>query len=168
MAAKAEKAGKAAKTAKGANPPAAHSPGSLIWLQGLLCGAVVTLATPSALLAAALLAPAVLAYRLDRQPGRPIARAILVCALAGMVHPLRALWAGGHSMPLALAMLGNAWTWLPAWAAAGGGWLLAELAPLGLRAVLELLAVTRAAQLRAQRARLETEWGIPPAATMDE
>ena len=133
---------------------------SLIWLQGLLCGSIVTLATPSALLLGIMLAPAGLAYRWDREPGQPMARVVLVCALAGAVIPMRTLWGGGHGMPLAVAMLGDVWTWLPAWAASGGGWLLAELAPIGVRAVLELAVLARATRLRAQRAKLENEWGI--------
>ncbi len=142
--------------------PTTNTPRMAIWLQGLLCGAIVTLATPSAVLAGVLLAPALLAHRLDRQPGRPTARAVLVCALAGVVHPLHRLWLGGQTMSLALTMLSDSWTCLPAWGAAASGWLLAELAPIGLRAAMELTAITRAARLRAERARLEQEWGISP------
>ncbi|MBV8458066.1 MAG: hypothetical protein JO122_15785, partial [Acetobacteraceae bacterium] len=39
---------------------------SLIWLQGLLCGALVTLATPVAMLLGVLLAPAIGVVMLDR------------------------------------------------------------------------------------------------------
>jgi len=152
-----------------AKPPTAkasggeESPRSLIWLQGLICGGVVTLAPASALLGGALLAPALLAHRLDRQPGRPVARAVLVCALAGAIQPLYALWQGGHSLALAGLLLSDPANLLPSWSAAAGGWLLAELAPLGVRMVLELGVHTRAARLRAERARLESEWGIAPA-----
>lgn len=157
-AATADKPHKAASSNTGTEPRR-----SLIWLQGLLCGAIVTLATPSALLIGILLAPAGLAYRLDHEQGQPTARAVLVCALAGTVSPLLVLWRGGHGMPLAVAMLGDPWTWLPAWSAAGGGWLLAELIPIFMRAVLELTAITRATRLRAQRTKLENEWGITEA-----
>ena len=44
---------------------------SLTWLQGLLCGAMVTLATPTALLLGVILGPALLAVLLDHEPGRP-------------------------------------------------------------------------------------------------
>jgi len=139
------------------------APRSAIWLQGLVCGSVVTLATPSALLGAVLLAPALLAWRLDREAGRPVARAVLVCALAGAIHPLVRLWLGGHSLALATVLLSDPWSYIASWGAGAGGWMLAELSPLGLRMGLELAAVTRAARLRSQRAQLEREWGIPAA-----
>src|ERR1041384_3722306 len=42
---------------------------SFVWLQGLLCGALATLATPTALLLGVLLAPAFLAIALDQAAG---------------------------------------------------------------------------------------------------
>jgi len=49
--------------------------------------------------------------------------------------------------------------------AGAAGWLLAELSPIGVRAALEALSLTRAAKLRSARARLVDEWGFsePPA-----
>ncbi len=47
---------------------------SLVWLQGLGCGAVVALVPAMALLLGALLLPGVLAVVYDRQAGRPVAR----------------------------------------------------------------------------------------------
>lgn len=154
----------AAKTAKPAAPRnAATAPRSLIWLQGLLYGAVVTLATASALLGAILLAPAVLASRLDDEPGRPIARVVLVCGLAGAIHPLYALWQGGHTIGFAVFLLGDMRVLALAWGAGIAGWFIAELAPVGVRVGLELSALTRTTRLRAQRAQLERDWGIAPA-----
>ena len=45
------------------------------------------------------------------------------------------------------------------------GWLLAEAMPIAVRAALEALSITRAARLRAERARLVEAWGLesPPA-----
>ncbi len=40
---------------------------SLVWLQGLLCGAMATLATPTALLLGVLLGPALLAILFDHE-----------------------------------------------------------------------------------------------------
>src|SRR5579872_1024082 len=101
---------------------------SLVWLQGLLCGAVATLATPTALLLGVLLAPALLALMIDRQPGRPKARSIALWSMAASVAPLRALWIAGHTMAGAAALAGNLRVVITAWSAAAAGWLLAELA----------------------------------------
>ncbi len=168
--ARAPRIGKAIPANTGPAKPLREADGSrsLIWLQGLLCGAVVTLATSYALLIGVMLAPAAIAYRLDRQHGRPVARAVMVFALAGSIQPLHELWRGGSGMAMALGLLGDVRTWLPAWAASGGGWLLAELAPIFVRIILDIAARSRAARLRAQRTRLEQEWGIPPTPEEDE
>jgi hypothetical protein len=135
---------------------------SLVWLQGLLCGAVVTLATPTALLLGVLLGPAILALVLDRQPGRPKARGVALFNMAAAIDPLRTLWMSGHSMSNASALLGDMHILGMAWSAAAAGWLMAELAPIAVRAVLDVLSVARVARLRAERTRLAQEWGLGP------
>ena len=132
---------------------------SLIWLQGLLCGAMVTLATPTALLLGVLLGPALLAAIFDHEPGRPRARSIALCSMAAAVRPLRTLWTTGHSLATATALLGDLRVVGTAWSAAAAGWLLAEITPIAVRAVLEALGMARAARLRAERANLVETWG---------
>jgi len=151
--------------ARATKPPRAGTSGRIIWVQGMLCGGVLALATPTAILLVGLLAPAALAWHLDRQPGKPVARAVAVCALAGAIGPLAILWRSGHSLTVALAMLGDPFALLPAWAAAGGGWLLADLLPLLLRFTLEITANARAARLRAESAQLQSDWGVSPPGT---
>ena len=153
---------------KAANKPATVAKPrqrSLIWLQGLLCGAMVTLATPTALLLGVLLGPALLAIALDREPGRPRARSIALCSMAAAVIPLRTLWTTGHSIATATALLGDFQILATAWSAAAGGWLLAEGVPIAVRAALEALSITRASRLRSERAGLAEAWGLelPPA-----
>ena len=55
--------------------PARHRLPSLIWLQGLLCGALVALAPSLAMLLASFLGPVIAAALFDREPGKPRARA---------------------------------------------------------------------------------------------
>jgi hypothetical protein len=133
---------------------------SMVWLQGLLCGALAMLAPPTALLAGVLLGPAVLALLFDRQPGKPRARSIALFGMAASVDPLRTLWVSGHSMQVAVALLSSLHVLGIAWAAAAAGWLLAEVAPVAVRATLEALSISRAARLRASRARLADECGF--------
>jgi hypothetical protein len=146
-----------AHTAGTARPPRQHS---LIWLQGLLCGAMATLATPTALLLGVLLGPALLAILLDHEPGRPRARSIALFSMAVAVDPLRTLWTAGHSMATATALLGNLQLLGTAWSAAAAGWLLAEMTPIAVRAGLEALDIAHAARLRAERAKLVEAWGL--------
>lgn len=152
---------KAAARSGTSRQPRQHS---LIWLQGLLCGAMATLATPTALLLAVLLGPALLAIALDHEPGRPRARSIALCSMAASVEPLRTLWTAGHSMATASALLGNLQIVGTAWIAAAAGWLLAEVTPIAVRAGLEALSIARSARLRAERAELMEAWGLesPP------
>jgi len=136
--------------------------GSWRWLQGLVCGAVVTLATPTALLGVLLLAPALVAFLLDTAPGRPAARPMLLWGLAASVRPMVALWTGGHTNGHALELAGDVGVLATAWAAQAGGWLTACILPLFINVALDAAAATQAARLRHARFRHEEEWHIPP------
>jgi hypothetical protein len=143
--------------------------GSGLWLQGMACGALVTLATPTALVGGVLLLPTIIVYFVDRTEGRPTLRAVLLFGLAASVRPLLALWSGGHSMELGLSLLSDPATTVLAWSAQGGGWLLAQFVPLLMRLILEAQARIEIARLRGERQRLAEEWGLPAAdATADE
>ena len=155
-------------------PPRAAAPlgrqRSLAWLQGLVVGALVTLATSTALLLAVLLAPAMVAFVFDRAPGRPVARSVALCGIAACVGPELALWGAGHDLAAATGLLADLWTVGVAWTACAAGWLLAELAPIGMRAVLDALGLARAARLRTGRGKLAEEWGfggLPDQATRE-
>jgi len=148
---------KAAPTPGTKPQPRQHS---LVWLQGLLCGAMATLATPTALLMGVLLGPALLAILLDHEPGRPRARSIALCSMAASIDPLRTLWTVGHTIATAMALLSNIRVVGLAWSAAAVGWLLAEIIPIGVRATLEGVSVARASRLNAERAKLVETWGL--------
>jgi hypothetical protein len=133
---------------------------SLVWLQGLLCGALATLATPTALLLAVLLGPALLAMLLDREPGKPTGRSVALFAMAASVDPLKTLWLAGHTLATATALLSNLKVLGSAWIASAAGWLLAQLLPIAVRTVLDALSIARSARLRAERAKLVEAWGL--------
>lgn len=145
-----------------APPKAAAGPPSnaVLWAEGLLCGALVTLLPTVALLLGTLLGPAIVAVVLDKQPGKPIARSVGLCTLAASIDPVRTLWAAGHDLAASLALATDMNVVGSAWSAAAAGWLLAELAPLGVRAALEGLSLSRVAQLRARRAALVEEFEL--------
>ena len=155
-----------AKSPSAAAPRATADPGrsnALMWMQGLACGGLVAVLPPTALLLGVLLGPALVALYLDRQTGKPIARSVLLCTLAASVKPVRTLWAAGHGAAASIALATDADVVGTAWAAAAAGWLLAELAPVVVRVVLEMLSRSHAARVRAVRAALAEEWGLDPA-----
>ena len=140
-----------------ARQPRQHS---LVWLQGLLCGALATLATPTALLLGVLLGPAFLAVAFDSEPGRPVARSVALFSMAASVRPLKTLWMSGHTMQVAASLVGDLQVVSAAWSAAAAGWLLAQILPIAVRTVLDALGLARSAQLKAERAKLVSEWGL--------
>jgi len=160
--AKAAKAGKApGRQAASGSPKGGVR--SVVWLSGLACGVLAAIAPGVAIVAAGLLAPGFVALKLDQDPGRPMARTVLTCGLAGCVHPVITLWNTGQSFEAAMAIVTDPGVLGVAWSAAAAGWLLTQLAPLIVRAGLEAAAIGRATRLRAARGRLAEEWGIDPA-----
>ncbi len=133
----------------------------MLWLQGLLCGVLTALATPTALVLGVLLGPGLLALMFDRAPGRPAARTMLLFGLSATVFPILALWKAGHTMEAASVLACDPGTVVLAWSAAAAGWLLVQLAPLVVRLALESLALSRRRRVRALRARCAEEWGFP-------
>lgn len=137
------------------------------WLQGLACGAVLTLAAPSALLFAILALPTLLVWIIDRDPDKATARNVLLFAAAMALPSLAALWQAGRGWEASLDLLTQVNRLAAAWAVQAGAWLLSELAPVLIRLSLDLSANNQAARLRARRASLEADWGLPPPADPD-
>jgi hypothetical protein len=152
------------KPTRGPKARVAGSNRSVVWLSGLACGALVAIAPGIATVAAGLLAPGIIALKLDRDPGRPVARTILTCGLAGCVHPVITLWNTGQSFDTALAIVTDPTRLGLAWSAAAAGWLLTQITPLAVRAALEAAALARSARLRNARSRIAEAWGIEVAA----
>ena len=121
---------------------------------------MATLATPTTLLLTILLAPTLVALLLDRKAGRPTARSVALANMAASVAPLHGLWAAGHTMSAALGLVSDYSVIAIAWSAAAGGGLLAELAPVTVRAALDGMSTARATRLQAERARLSAAWGL--------
>jgi len=134
----------------------------VLLLAGLACGALVTLATATAVLAGILLAPGLLSLVLDQAPGRPTARAVMLFGLAATMQPLATLWRTGDHVGIALDLASNLSTLATAWVAQGGAWILCELTPLVIALVMEAISRTQAARLRSARTGFEEQWSLPP------
>ena len=141
-----------------AKPAVAGRRGASVWFQGLACGALATLATPTALLAGMLLIPSFVVATLDRGAGKPVARAVLLCGLAASALPMADLWAGGYGMGQGVALATDPRVLAVAWAAQAAGWLMAALAPVLVRVLLDAHAGGEMARLRRERAALEADW----------
>jgi hypothetical protein len=134
--------------------------GSLIWIQGLACGALAALAPAIAVQAGILLLPTLIASILDRNPGKPTARSVLLCALATCIEPLRTLWNSGHGLGDGLSALASVQVVAITWSASAGGWLLTQIIPLIAGFVLDAAASARIAHLKEKREALIREWGL--------
>jgi hypothetical protein len=133
---------------------------TVVWLSGLACGILAALVPGIATVAAGLLAPGLVALKFDREPGRPMARTVLTCGLAGCVHPMITLWNTGQSFDTAITIVTDPTAIGIAWSAAASGWLLTQIAPLAVRAALEGVALARSTRLRAARSRIAEAWGL--------
>jgi NAD/NADP transhydrogenase beta subunit len=133
---------------------------SFVWLQGLICGAMVTLAPSLAIMLTFLLAPGLIALVLDRSPGRAVARGVLLFGLAAAVGPAKTLWEGGLAMPTAIQLMTDPLIFGTAWAAAAVGWLVGEVAPIVVEMVLTSSRKVRILKLEAARAKYAEEWGL--------
>ena len=120
----------------------------------------MAVAPGAALLVACLLTPGVLAVRLDREPGKPVARTVISCGLAGCVRPMLMVLDADFSFDAATAAMTDTVILCTAWSAAAGGWLLTQLIPVGVRVVLEVNALTHAAALRLASERIRVAWKL--------
>ena len=134
-----------------------------MWIQGLACGAALTMAAPATVLALLLLAPALATLLLEAEPGRPWGRTTLLAGIATAISPVFTLWSSGAPIGGALVAASDPGTLLACWLAQAGAWLATQIVPLVIRLVLDANASARAAQLRRLRASYEKDWGIPPA-----
>lgn len=126
--------------------------------QGLLLGALVILATPTAVLLAVLLLPTAMSMLVESTPGRPATRAVALFGLAGACMPLDALWRSGHDFGTTLVLATDIRTLAVGWSAQAGGWLLTQLLPFAVGLVLQARSGAEQARLRRRREAIEAEW----------
>jgi hypothetical protein len=132
---------------------------SWLWLQGLACGAALSIATAPVILAGVLLAPGLLVHATEKTPGKPVGESMLLLGLATVFMPIRILWENGHSLQACIDLLSDPARIGVSWLAAGAGWLMTELTQILGREYYEVAAKRRIASLRRERTELEEEWG---------
>ncbi len=149
-------------TAREAPPQTARL--NLPWLQGAACGLVLAFATPTALMLAVLLAPALACAAAEQGKSETIRAVALLCA-AGSFSPLWRLWLGGDRMGDAIGLLSDPLTFLGAWGAGACGWAACQVLPVLLRALWNAKEAARGRAIVAEMARTREEWDLEDAQT---
>ena len=145
-----------ARTAQAAAPK-----GSLVWAQGMVCGALLAFATPTALVLGVLLAPALACFVGERAQGRTMARGVALCCGAATVSPLWHLWHGGNSVGAALELLSDPLCLVLAWGAGACAWALCQVLPVVVRTTWEMRMAARAKAIEAELVACREEWDLP-------
>jgi hypothetical protein len=132
---------------------------SWLWVQGLACGAALSIAPGPVILMAVLLAPGLVSYAIESGDSKPVSETMLLLSVATCFMPLRVLWESGHSLDASVALLCDPARTGLSWVAAGAGWLMEEAARFIAQQASDASTRRRVAQLQKERADLVTEWG---------
>jgi hypothetical protein len=138
----------------------AQAKGSMLWLQGLVCGALLAFAPATALLLVVLLAPALACLATDTEPGRGMTRAVALACVAGALPPVWHLWMAHDTMEMALALLLQPLTLCLAWGAGACSWALCQVLPVLLQSLWNVRETVRARAIKTELKRLKDEWHL--------
>lgn len=141
-------------------PAPARAKGSLLWLQGLVCGAVLAFAPATALLLGVLLAPAFATMAADTEPGRGTTRAVALACTAGALPPAWHLWMAHGGIDVALALLCLPLTVVLAWGGGACAWALCQVLPVIVQSAWNVKEGVRAHAIRAELERLKENWHL--------
>lgn len=130
------------------------------WGTGMACGAAAVALPAAALMLGALLLPGLVAWLLDRAPGRPTATTMILFGTAAALPALPGFWDGGMNASAALTQLANPSISGMAWMAGAIGWALTVLLPMAAAGLLDVQARSRLRTLRAARRKLEQSWDL--------
>ena len=137
--------------------------GSLVWIQGLACGALLTFAMPTALLLAVLLAPSIICFLADTAPQRGVLRAVTLSCAAASFSPVWHLWQQAGRLDAAVASLSDLTTLMLAWGAGASAWALCQVIPVVLRTAWDMREATKARIMQSEIDQLVEEWALDTA-----
>jgi len=148
--------------AEGQAPPRAAGRGRRLWM--LLALGVFLLPTlvvlfPTAIVVAALMLPTLVAYMVDRTPGRAFTMTVGLLNGAGTLPGVLQLWSKGHSLLATQDVLSNMIFWLSAYVAAAVGWCIFLMLPPILRTYYDAITDTRVGALQKKQDKLRELWG---------
>ncbi len=145
-------------------PAGPAAKGSILWIQGLACGALLTFAAPTVLLLATLLGPAIACALGEKNTPGSSTRAVALCCAAAALSPVWHLWLHGDSMDAALNAVANPLVLVTAWGAGACAWALCQVVPVVLRTAWDASEAARARVMQAELARTRQDWDLPPKA----
>ncbi len=137
--------------------------GSLVWVQGLACGALLTFATPTALLLGILFAPVIVCLLASAGDDSNVLRAVATSCAALSVGPVWHVWMAGGHMDAVGAVLATPSTLCLAWGAGAGAWALCQVLPILFSVAWELRETQKAKAIQLELDALKEEWGLTDA-----
>lgn len=144
---------KAAKSAgKGGSP-------YVFMLVGLIVLGLMVFGAPALLLFVIGSIPAMVAYVVDREPGRNATLAVAAANFAGVAPFIFELLVTGPTMDRALAMLTDVFVIAVMFGTAGIGWLLVLGMPKVATVYIEVTNEAKIKAMRREQKRLVDEWG---------
>ena len=159
---------KAAAAPTGAAPAKSANKGGayLFVLVGLIVLGLMIFAAPALLLFSVGVIPAMVAYVVDREPGRNATLAVAAANFAGVAPFIFELLVKGATMDRALGMLTDVFVMAVMFGTAGIGWLLVLGMPRIATVYIEVTNEAKIRQMRREQKRLVEEWGaeitVPP------
>jgi len=128
-------------------------------LVGIVFLCLIIFAAPALLVLVVGSVPAMVAYIVDREPGRNATLAVAAANFAGVAPFIFELLAKGATMDRALTMLSDVFVIAVMFGTAGIGWLLVLAMPKVATVYIEVTNETKIKMMRREQQRLVEEWG---------
>lgn len=140
--------------------PANKGSGSYLFaLIGLVMLGLMIFAAPALLLFIVGCVPAMVAFIVDREPGRNATLAVTAANIAGVAPFIVELLVNGATMARAVAMLSDVFVIAVMFGTAGIGWMLVLGMPKVAAVYIEVTNETKIKLMRREQQRLVEEWG---------
>ncbi len=114
---------------------------------------------PTVIVLAVALVPTGVAFILERGKGYYGGLTVGAMNVAGASPYLADLWAGGHTVAVALGIITNVFAWMMFYGAALFGWAIYSTTPAAVSAFMTMTAGNRITGMRTQQKELVMKWG---------
>tara|TARA_R110002110_G_scaffold85816_4_gene223705 strand:- start:37755 stop:38246 length:492 start_codon:yes stop_codon:yes gene_type:complete len=145
--------------------PAKNSGSAYLFvILGMILLGLMIFAAPALMLFVVGCIPAMVAYIIDREPGRNATLTVAAANVAGVAPFIFELLLNGPTMDRALTMLTDVFVIVVMFGTAGVGWLLVLGMPKVAAVYIEVMNEAKIKQMRREQKRLVEEWGDEVAA----